>query len=187
MNCRKAEEHIYLYNELSADERDIVNKHMENCAACRQVFERARTVEILSSRLADVPGLSDESAMTQRIMRAVNERKQEKQSLFTSLFSSNMITPLRYGMTALSLFLIVHFVDEYSTGAIAPVKVYPVRGAQVELNTASFHDALVTARDKKNVTGLFYECISKCLQREQADCIDCKDLQKKFKLHEKKK
>lgn len=178
MNCRRIEKQIYLYNELSPPDRNAVDDHVDNCTACRQVLENAKAVATLNSCLAGVPPLSDESAMTQRIMSAVYDTKKEKSSVFSLLGSTGTLTPLRYAMTALSLFLVVHFVDEYSRAVAGPVKFYPVRGAKAELNTASFHDAFVTAKQAGNAPASLYECISRCLQKEPAVCPDCKVLLK---------
>lgn len=177
MNCREAEKRIYLYKELTEIERQEVDQHLKSCSGCNQAFDRMKSLQtILNTQKADIPPLPNEAAMTRRILEAVSKVQKEKSSVLRTFFSVPIIKPLRYGMAGLSLLLILTFLGEYLSDDqfSDPEKHYRVPGKRMELNTASFHDAFLISRGKKDRSAsMLYECAVNCLRAKQADCSDC--------------
>ncbi|MEX2231618.1 MAG: hypothetical protein WD824_05635 [Cyclobacteriaceae bacterium] len=181
MNCLEAERRINLYRELTEREREETHRHLETCASCSQIMERAIEMQrMMRSQYPDPPPMVDESTMTSRIMNAVEEIQQKRSSsVFRGLFANQFNNPLRYAMAAVSLFLVVAFVTEYSLENKTALLEKPYRlvpGKKTELNSASFHDAFIASREKnKGITTSLYECVLNCLRLQDEDCADCKN------------
>jgi hypothetical protein len=180
MNCSEAERRIYLYRELTEGEREETRLHLETCASCSQLMERTREMQrVMRSKYPDPP-MVDKSLLTRRIMNAVEKlQKKKSSSVFRGLFAEPFHNPLRYAMAALSLFLIVAFVSEYSMEnktSLLQKQYRQVPGRKTELNSASFHDAFIAAKEKnKGNTMSLYECVVNCVSSQDPDCAYCKN------------
>jgi len=180
MNCSEAERRIYLYRELTDLEREEMQRHLKTCASCSRIMERAMEMQRMMPSQHHDPPMMDESAMTRRIMNAVEElQKKKTSSVFPHFFADLSINPLRYAMVAVSLFLVVAFVTEYSMESQSPLlmKRYPlVPGRKTELNSASFHDSFIAAKENNKGKEIsLYECLVTCLNSQGTDCADCKN------------
>jgi hypothetical protein len=174
MNCREAERRIYLYTELSSREREQTDLHIDKCVACKQLSDRAKTLRELTSATA-TPEPPDPAAMTRRIMNAVQESTHRRTLTLPEFLRVPYVNAVRYGMAALSLLLVFSFEQEYNRGVqvSGPVRLYHSTGPAV-LNTMSFGESLKTAKERNNRTSSLYECITKCVQAQDAICSDCR-------------
>jgi hypothetical protein len=173
MNCREAEERIYLYEELSPREREQTDLHIKTCAACKQISDRAKTLREMTAATAK-PVLPDSAAMTRRIMSVVQQKVPGRAMTLGKFFQVPYINALRYSMAALSLLLLFSFVQEYNMGVQVSGPVRSSHNTGAVLNTTSFREALETARKKNSHTSSLYDCITKCLQTHDAICSDCR-------------
>jgi hypothetical protein len=178
MNCSEAERRIYLYKELTPREQEETQRHIATCMSCKEIMDRVKSARIIlrpiSQTRTDMP---DKGVMAARVMNAVRKMQQKKQ-VQSNIFPSNVfIHTLRYAMAALSLFLLVAFVNEQDMEIMTP----PLQlnssledGQKPELNSASFHDALIAVKEKnKNHPRSLYDCVMLCVSIGDADCKDC--------------
>jgi len=179
MKCSEAERRIYLYTELTSIERDETVQHLLTCAACRKIMDRATNTRLIlrdvSQAHAEIP---NKDIMVARVMQRVQEIQQKKRAPFGTFFSNPIQNPVRYGMAAISVFLLIAFVREYNTSVQTPSSNVSHRvetGEKVELNSASFHDLLIAPKEKnQNHTTSFYDCVMRCLHTDDANCEDCR-------------
>lgn len=141
MKCKKIEEYIYLYNELTIDERAAVDVHLHTCTGCRTLFEEQQVVvETIKIRKVRHE-LRDSVVLTQRIMAQVEG---EKNKVVTGWFVVQQFlnTPaLRYTLSAISLSLIMFFIIEQNetteTTQVATVLTTSVVRTEATLNTSA--------------------------------------------------
>ncbi len=119
MNCRRMEEKIYLYTELTSSERNLVDEHLTQCVACSKLAQQLfHSQAILKNAANHKPELRNPQALTQRIMNAIE--KEESQSIFSLLtdYLDNIF--VRYALRAVSVFLISFFVYEQQAVDFSP-------------------------------------------------------------------
>lgn len=178
MNCSESEKNIYVYNELTAHEREETDHHVKTCASCRRIMERVSILHnVMKSHQSHTPSMTNHAQMTHRIMDALNKvRGKRKSPWYWFAFDLN-VNAVRSGMAVLSLLLVVTFIGEFSSesASVQLVKHYPRKpGEKTPLNLASFHAAFLQSKEK-NVRSsmLMSECVNNCLQLESSDCEDC--------------
>lgn len=146
MKCTIAQQHIYLYSELSAQERQSLHVHLDTCERCAKVFQAMQATMALVSQ-SQQPLAVDHAALTARIIQAVAATS--RRPLPTNWWLGQ--TLLRYGMAACSVLLIVFFVAEHRIAA-APVNVvYAKSGAPLRM-AGTIHRVLTqdkTPQDEK--------------------------------------
>ncbi|HET9487278.1 MAG TPA: zf-HC2 domain-containing protein [Chryseosolibacter sp.] len=178
MNCNEVERRIYLYGELTPREREETDAHITTCATCGKISERVhRERQMLREMLLAPPPVMAPSRITDRVMRAVEKTREERENLTLLTFLSTLIfaRPLRYAMAAFSLLLVGVFVNEYHQyGEPALYKHLPQRRGLTELNSASFYEVLQNKEKNPGTTSSVYECVMACLQTEDNVCPDCK-------------
>ena len=177
MKCSETEERIYLYRELSPLELEETDQHLETCASCRLIMERVKamsTTAVIAK--AEIQPMNNKAQMTRRIMDAIDAIEKQKRGKWSVLIQKISITPLRYGMAALSFFLVFFFLGEYVRGSEPKVtKRYPENPYRnIELNIASFHSTFFTAKkDGQHVPTFLSQCVAGCLQSRGRDCQEC--------------
>lgn len=113
MKCHEVKKHIYLYDELTDEERALVIRHIEGCSACRESFKFFQDQQLLVKEAAsERPVLNDPMQMTSRIMSSIEKKKVKKYAGVDSIMSYFDWGLVRYGMAALSVMLIVFFLTE---------------------------------------------------------------------------
>lgn len=150
MTCKDLEADIYLYSELSGAEQKRVDAHVQECKACRELFDSVTAVQALTTRVGNVkPEPANHSRLTSNIMQAVNQQQSHRFSWLNSVF-------VRYAMVATSLALIVLFGAEQmeQTGF---TKRMPVAGAVV-LESASVSETFLKRKDKSENKLSLYAC-----------------------------
>jgi len=155
MTCSKFEQSIYLWEEISPEEKAAVSKHMEACTTCVALFQQ---VQFLQEQVAEVSAkktISPNAArLTSRIMEAVHKQQQSSHTiLITSLFSPFHL--LRYAFATLSLVLVISFSLEYAHTS-----------TQQKTQTTSLEDGVIlssaiirsSAEDRKKRKSIFSAC-----------------------------
>lgn len=178
MKCRESEKNIYLYNELTARERADTDEHVRTCASCSLLMERVINFQnVMKSHRSHTPPMTNHAQMTRRIMDAFDnaaERRNAPRHWFAFDFNMNA---LRYGMAAVSFFLVALFIGQFSMGpdSLNVVKHNPRTSARrTELNLASFNTAFLKSKENDGrPLVLLWECVNKCLQPETRDCEAC--------------
>jgi len=112
MKCEEAEEKIYLYDELSATEKIIVDQHVASCDTCG-IAMQAYTFQkgIISTLSINAPVPRNASALTHKIMDAL-EKQPRRISWIDRVQSYMDIVWLKISLTAVSAVLAVFFLVE---------------------------------------------------------------------------
>ena len=155
MKCSEYEQSIYLWEEISPEEKAAVSKHMEVCPTCAALFQQ---VQVLQEQVAEVSAkktISPNAArLTSRIMQVVHEQQQSSHTiLIASLFSPFQL--IRYAFATLSLVLVISFSLEYTH-----------TGTQQKTQTTSLEDGVIlssaiirsSAEDRKKRKSIFSTC-----------------------------
>ena len=176
MNCSKAKENIYLYNEITATEQEEVDAHIAECSSCKRIAEQVATMKrVIKDNRSAQDRLENHAHATRKIMESVEALELNKSRVWPA-FANIFERPLRYGMAMLSLFLVAFFVGEYVDGesSFEIRKAYPHNpNYKTELNLASFHSALLTARKTKDASPtLLSRCVTICLA-DESNCEEC--------------
>ena len=112
-------------------------------------------------------------------MNAIEKTRGKKISVWEILYQRISLTPLRYGMTALSFFLLMFFLGEYANNGehLTVAKNQPGSpGEKTELNLESFHSAFLAARESNAPSSkLISACVENCLQSQVPECNECSD------------
>jgi len=166
MSCKKWEESIYLYHELTADERKQVDVHLQQCAECRILFKSAQRMQrVMHQASGNSAPVKDPVLLTNRIMKAI-----------PSASSNGKITPgitflmdslfTRYALGAVSLLLIFFFVNEQQKKMEVPgqMEVLSESKTSVPLNTKAFMEVIKQERMKPEETSLYL-----CIKSNQCD------------------
>ena len=165
MNCKDVKRNIYLYDELSNEEKAAVDKHIAGCDECSILFEQVQQQLAIVGRAATwVESPDDSSRLTHKIMSSVKTGVPRHRISFQRL----NLTPARLVMTSLSLFLIVLFISEYREGwdynqrqKAKYQTSTTTSGEGVILNSGSF---VRGSRSKKKVSSFrsIYQCLRRC-------------------------
>lgn len=166
MKCKDFEQDIYLYSELSEPERKQIDAHIQECTACKELFQLVASAKTLVAKASRVtPEVANHGRLTSNIMQALHIRQKNSSVLsFNSFF-------VKYAMVATSLILVAMFVVEQQSGTI-PQKTTPVTET-VTLNSASLTKAFLDRKEKgEPVKTSFYACVKSG---------DCNNLIESFK------
>jgi len=167
MSCKKFKESIYLYDELSPEERRMLDEHLRECASCRillnEVQAMTKSIKVFSS-LRPVP--QNNASLTHTIMADIERSQQESIGLLDRLFS---FPTLRYSLAGLSIVMVISFVAEHN---IAQNQTYAKSTVQVSelssvLNTNHFLKTMEISRGE-NVNKKHFS-ISLCLSTGTCD------------------
>jgi hypothetical protein len=144
MNCEEVEKEIYLYRELTAAERKLVDAHIQTCAACEELLQVVLSAQTLIAESAlRKPELANHSRLTSNIMQAI-QSKPQKESGFVALLRQSFV---KYSFVAASLVLVVAFGVEQ----LSPVESYSKRIPEtntVTLNSSAFMKAALERKEK---------------------------------------
>jgi anti-sigma factor RsiW len=155
MKCSAYEQSIYLWEEISPEEKAAVNKHMEICPNCAALLQQ---VQLMKSRVTEVSQNKTTpphaAQLTSRIMQAVHEQQQRLHTTrLASLFSPFQL--IRYAFATLSLVLLVSFGVEYiHTGAPQKTQTTTLEEGVI-LSSAIIRSS---AEDRKKRKSIFSAC-----------------------------
>lgn len=112
MNCPEFKHDIFLYAELNSEEKTVVDRHLEECAACRELFQAVQGVQTLVKRVAAVqPEPRHAAGLTRKIMDRV--RVESQAGLVTDVLRAWVSgAPLRSALAVVSLVLVMAFGAE---------------------------------------------------------------------------
>lgn len=103
MKCKDFEQEIYLYSELSETEKIRVDAHIQECDACKELFQLVSSARVsIEQASLKKPELTNHARLTSNIMQAVADQQKQSTLWINSLF-------LKYTMVAASLALIIVF------------------------------------------------------------------------------
>lgn len=141
MKCKDFEREIYLYSELSETERRPVDAHIQECVACKELFQFVASANALVTEVSLVtPQVVNHGQLTSNIMQALQIRPRNSSVLsFKSLFAKS-------AMVTASLALVTLFVVEQQSRTVLQKRM-PV-SETVTLNSASLTKAFLDKKEK---------------------------------------
>lgn len=170
MNCKDIEARIFLYDELTAAEREQVDAHAAHCDSCRAALETHQSfLSKIRSTKVDIM-IDNPANMTRKIMDATNFPQQRRLMLFPGLEPS-----LRVAFSVMSIVICATFGYEFTRTGVSD-KIPVVRETLVQagssLNTTAF---LKKNRERKqNSSSSWSDCLNSCRQNPKSDaCQEC--------------
>lgn len=180
--CKAIEEKIFLYQELTAVEKEKVDRHIRGCESCERMFsnltyQREKLLEVSIQNRNE----TTDPLLTTKIMNAISVKHHEISFIFqlkTVFFSS-----FRYGMAAVSLGLLLILFSESITSS---ENAASTRIEQINYNSMPVLDSkkFVTAFRTRNTISdirsvLLSECRRICYHGDNSTACDgCGVLQK---------
>ena len=148
MKCEEAEKQIYLYRELSQHEQREVDQHVSTCKACQKVMQNTQYAEVFFRKAAHViPQPRNHAQLTQRILTSI--KKKEQHSFISTLFDYLNGYFTRYAFAALSVFMVVVFVSEYSKEEVILPKSITVNTGGPILSTSALRENFRQRKQRK--------------------------------------
>lgn len=157
MSCEQYEQDIYVYDELSPGEREIIDKHVHTCAACQALLEE---VQQQAAWIKHVSTTRPEHAQPQRLANAIlAQLEQPRTSMATKLLASLDLLFVRYSLAAVSLGLLILFVSEQQHQAVV-INPIPTPTASATLDTKAFlQQHTPDKRQRRPTTPSWYQCL----------------------------
>lgn len=155
MKCSTYEQSIYLWEEISPEEKAALTRHMEACPACTELFQQVQLMQAQITEVSQNKTTPPHAAqLTSRIMQAVHESQSNSRSTLTArLFSPFQL--IRYACATLSLILLISFGLEYvQTGAIQKTQTTTLEEGVI-LSSAIIR---LSAADRKKRKSIFSAC-----------------------------
>lgn len=114
MKCSEFEDRIYLYEELTASEKTLLDSHRNDCTACSQVADQFIQSQALIRKASAVKvDVKDSHQLTLRIMNSIVAESQvnvmDKLTFYLDTFF------VRFTFSTVSLLLVVFFLYELPT------------------------------------------------------------------------
>jgi hypothetical protein len=157
MNCKENEPMIYVWNELTEEERVHLLKHLADCPACSRLYLETTQLQNKIGRVAaDKTTVTNAAALTSRIMSAVHQQqKSETRNILSKIFPPLYV--VRYSFALMSLLLLITFGTEYLYGIGRRSNESGNRGETVILSSSIIHP---TKNDRKKKKSIFSVCRS---------------------------
>lgn len=110
MGCKEFEQNIYLYEELSTSERELLDAHLATCASCAVAFDEINEAQRVIKKLATDEIVPPNAArLTSDVMSKIANERSDGNSIFTVPFWARA----RVALTAVSVVLLVSFAVEF--------------------------------------------------------------------------
>lgn len=152
MKCEEAEELIWLYEELSFDEKKRIDDHVLNCVSCTRARARYLQLKAATEVLrSDMPIPAHAARLTHNIMATVGKQKVGR----TSFWFAINTRAVRLASMCLSLMLIIGFVIEQrqaSPASVDHVAAVRMKEHHATLNTLAFQQAYLKRLSEANTT-----------------------------------
>lgn len=156
MSCREFEETVWIYSELTVQQKRVVDDHRERCSQCQAVWEDWFALTTITSnwRKAE-PIPKHASQLTRVIMTSVASDKKSRKLPVIWIDTINTIW-LRYTMACLTGLLVVSFFyEEPSLEYTLPMDPGPY-SSDIQLNSAAFLDQELKNKNEVKFSLLAY-------------------------------
>jgi hypothetical protein len=111
MSCEKTEPLIYLYDDLSPEEKEVADTHITQCKACHALFQETQHMRFTWHTVATLkPKVKNSDRLTRNIMRAIKTGDRHKPAGVITSFLDSLFTRYAFGVS--SLLLVLFFISE---------------------------------------------------------------------------
>ena len=172
MSCTEIEKQIILFSELSIEDQDLVNIHVQECATCAKFYESQVRVNNLILQGASIqPEPRDPFSLTHNIMTAIKVQEQRRTKIFDLTSQSVQFGFARYAMAAVSVGLIIFLSAELLTPIQFENNTRQGTSESIVLNRKEFSEKLF---DSKSLSS--FSLASQCKSpfnstKVNADCM----------------
>jgi len=157
MSCKHFEMNIYVYDELSVEERNRLDIHLQTCSTCQALFQEVNQARQLIRLVAEEKAVPLNSAkLTGNIMSKITEPVKRTWAAWVSELL--MSRSSKYSLSIVSSVLLIAFSIQ-SFNYSMPIKksyVMPLANAVI-LNTKLFREHFYHSKEKH---ALFADCRS---------------------------
>lgn len=121
MRCKECEKAVYIYRELSANEKGKVDVHVQTCTACQQALTEMQQVNILIKKSSQaLPRHSNPEWLTNKIMSAIADSHVQPKPIYWSFNTLFNVAFARYAMVAVSCCLVFMLLIELYNPSMEP-------------------------------------------------------------------
>jgi hypothetical protein len=111
MKCSEFQKQIYLYPEMTMDEKSLLDKHIALCEDCNKLMERFSHTDLLIQKARSFkPEVKNPEWVTQRVMIAIEKNKKANVLDGVIMLIDNYF--VRFAVSLVSLFLVSFFIYE---------------------------------------------------------------------------
>lgn len=180
MKCTEWEEWIYTFREISNDQQLEVERHVNTCQSCRQLFNEVESVARLMERAGKVRlALKQTAGLTDSVMNEVASLSGKTERHKVKSFQFNAVSMSRLALAAVSCGILILFFMEVLVPDLDSGKIKgpmtSIQGAIIK--SEDFRKAFTRPKEKKS---LFTDC--KDLFNNQMDPNCVKEKLKKVNL-----
>ncbi len=145
--CSDLSKNIYLWNEINEDERSALQLHMNECSACKQMFDEVQALLQLTEKVAKQKGEVPHAArLTSMIMDRIHAQKPVVRFSIKQWWQHNF---LRLASFSFSLVILLSFGIEYFKNN-QPVEIIKPPALQMSiLDSRSFRKKIISASINK--------------------------------------
>ncbi len=159
MTCEEIEDLIWLYDDLSADQRKAVDDHLITCAECQYLREQSLALISVAEKTHQ-PVPDNAAQLTRRIMDAIGHEAASHHTRYHWLDWIN-VAWLRYSLAGVSLILILTLFLEKGTHSSNPVSYDAPSPRVVVLRSTGFIEKVVRAKRSDEKKYSLTSCITK--------------------------
>lgn len=132
MSCKEFEKKIWLLDELSPNEKFMVEAHLSNCDLCKTIFENAQDLSRMVTESKNrLPVPQNAAALTHHVMTSIPQKRLQ---ILEFGFNANW---WRYAIRTASISLIIFFSFENINHPVQAMKKYSATNT-VTLNSMHF-------------------------------------------------
>jgi predicted anti-sigma-YlaC factor YlaD len=160
MSCEQYLQDIYLYDELSSEAREVIDKHVLTCSDCRTLLEKVQQQSAWMKHASSLapPEARHPQQLTDAILARI-ERPTRRATLVTTLLAPMDSLFVRYSLAAISVGLLVFFLSEQQHGTVA-VKTMYRPAASATLNTNEFLQPYTQEKEQRPpAPPSWYQCL----------------------------
>jgi len=159
MKCKDFEQGIYLYRELSETERNQIDAHTQECAACKELFQLVASASTLVAEVSLVkPEIVNHGRLTSNIMQVI-QTESNSVGVFTKFIEEVFV---RYAFVAASFgFLILFLAEQQEIKTLSQIHKQMPQSKSVTLNTSALlEDVIKRSETKKSENPVsLYACV----------------------------
>jgi hypothetical protein len=193
MKCVRCKKLIYLYDELNAKEKQIVDEHLASCQLCQLHLQQAREEKHFLKSVFTTFNAPDNVSLADEIMQSIRRKSSAEFSVVELIFLFLRQTLIRYSMAVISAVLCIFFITEvlHPSSKLTVGDAYRAdsRANEAGFNSMYVYDSIAKTHKGSektiHVTAFsLYECIRNCNNNNRKNCIDCKAKYLKLKGYE---
>ncbi len=160
MKCQDFEKNIYLYSELTKQEKNQLQQHLDSCTACQQLFLSMQKMQNQIHHIAEEKmEIRNPALLTHKIMQKIASQT-IRHSFGDVMEGYFRVSLIKYSFAVVSVILVMAFGAEFfSLSLKSKINTEQASKASVILNSGLFRESFSKQKEKRHSTALT-ECAS---------------------------